>query len=280
MHRKAAIRAFNCQLKALEPKTIDSKPNPAYDASRRRRSGRPRKYSQQVDAALKAIWEDYGYVCAERLHPIIDESIRIMKRDGQWAYGDNTDILLSSMSVGAMKKRLLRMAKEKGLVLGISTTSSRNTAMQSVPIYYGNYTDKGVGYSQIDNVVHSSSRLFGKMVYTYALVDMDTHWFIPYATYSKGPKQTRAFLSHVQRSLPWRLRGIHPDNGNEFLNAEVINYCKWHSIEITRSRPHKKNDNCHVEERNRHVIREYTGYSRYDHPKVVVVLNELSCRRT
>ena len=32
---------------------------------------------------------------------------------------------------------------------------------------------------------------------------------------------------------------------------------------------------CHVEERNRHVIREYTGYSRYDHPKVVVVLNEL-----
>ena len=81
---------------------MDSKPNPAYDTSRRRRPGRPRKYSQQVDAALKAIWEDYGYICAERLHPIVGESIRIMKRDGQWAYGDNTDILLSSMSVGAM----------------------------------------------------------------------------------------------------------------------------------------------------------------------------------
>jgi len=186
MHRKAAVRASNWQLKALQPKTIDGKPSPTYDANRRRKPGRPRKYSQQVDVALKAIWEDYGYICAERLHPIIGESIRIMKRDGQWVYGENIDMLLSSMSIRAMKKRLLRMAKEKGLVRGISTTSSRNAAMQSVPIYYGNYADKGVDYGQLDNVVHSSNKLFGKMVYTYALVDMGTYWIIPYATYSKG----------------------------------------------------------------------------------------------
>lgn len=275
MHRKAAVRASNWQLKALQPKTIDGKPSPTYDANRRRKPGRPRKYSQQVDVALKAIWEDYGYICAERLHPIIGESIRIMKRDGQWVYGENIDMLLSSMSIGAMKKRLLRMAKEKGLVRGISTTSSRNAAMQSVPIYYGNYADKGVDYGQLDNVVHSSNKLFGKMVYTYALVDMGTYWIIPYATYSKGSKQTRAFLAHVSQQLPWKLRGIHPDNGDEFLNAEVINHCKWYGIEITRSRPYKKNDNCNIEERNRHVIRKYAGFDRYDHPDEVVVLNEL-----
>lgn len=185
------------------------------------------------------------------------------------------DALLLDMSMGAMKKRLLKMARDKGLVRGLSTTSSHSAAMQSVPIYYGNYADKDIGYGQIDNAVHSGSKLFGKMVYTYALVDMGTHWIIPYATYSKGPKQTRAFLSHVGQYLPWKLRGIRPDNGSEFLNAEVINYCKWYGIEITRSRPYKKNDDCHIEERNRHVIRKYAGFDRYDHPDEVVVLNEL-----
>lgn len=73
-----------------------------------------------------------------------------------------------------------------------SSTSSRNAAMQAVPAYYGSYANKGIGYGQIDNVVHSGNKLFGKMVYTYALVDMGTHWIIPYATYNKGPRQTKA----------------------------------------------------------------------------------------
>lgn len=123
MHRKSAIRAFNCQLKALG-KTVDGKPNPHYDPAKRRRPGRPRKYSQQTDVALQAIWEDYGYICAEKLNPIIGESLRIMKRDKQWPYGDGVDALLLDMSMGAMKKRLLKMARDKGLVRGLSSTRS------------------------------------------------------------------------------------------------------------------------------------------------------------
>lgn len=275
IHRKSAIRAFNKLLNGPKAKTTDVRPDPTYDPAKWRRPGRPRKYTPDVDAALKAIWEDHGYICAERLVTVISESIRIMKRDGQWKYNDGTDSLLLSMSMGAMKKRLLVMAREKGLVRGISTTSSKYSAMQIVPIYHGNYAKMGTGYGQIDNVVHSGIKLFGKMVYSYAYVDMGTHWIIPYATYSKGPEQTKLFLSQVRKQLPWRLRGIHPDNGSEFLNKEVIDYCKRNNIEITRSRPYKKNDNCNIEERNRHVIRKYAGFARYDHPAEVAVLNEL-----
>ena len=63
------------------------------------------------------------------------------------------------------------------------------------------------------------------MVYPHALVSMGTNWIIPCTTYNKERKQTRAFLSHVGQCLPWKLRGIHPDDGSEFLNTEVINYC-------------------------------------------------------
>lgn len=59
-------------------------------------------------------------------------------------YKDKTDTLLLSMSIGSMKKRLLRLAKAKGLVRGISSTSSRNAAMQAVPVYYGNYANKDI----------------------------------------------------------------------------------------------------------------------------------------
>lgn len=83
MHRKATIRAFNRELKDQKPKTKNGKPNPNYGPSRRRKPGRPRKYDQHIEAALTAIWEDHGYICAERLYSIIKESIRIMKRDGQ-----------------------------------------------------------------------------------------------------------------------------------------------------------------------------------------------------
>ena len=46
-------------------------------------------------------------------------------------------------------------------------------------------------------------------------------------------------------------------------------------IELTRSRPHKKNDNCFVEQRNLVVVRKYVGYERYDCQEAVTVMNEL-----
>ena len=112
MYRKSTIRAFNFQLKAPELKAADSRPNLHYDPTNRRHSGRPRKYSQRVDTALQAIWEDRGYICAERLHSAISESVRIMKRGGQWRYGDSVG-MLPGMSMGTMKNDPSRWLKKK-----------------------------------------------------------------------------------------------------------------------------------------------------------------------
>ncbi|MDR2063797.1 MAG: hypothetical protein LBQ02_03355 [Candidatus Nomurabacteria bacterium] len=48
-----------------------------------------------------------------------------------------------------------------------------------------------------------------------------------------------------------------------------------HQIEMTRSRPHKKNDNCFIEQRNNVVVRKYLGYERYDCQAAVIVMNQL-----
>ncbi len=39
------------------------------------------------------------------------------------------------------------------------------------------------------------------------------------------------------------------------------------------SRPYKKNDNAHVEQKNRVLVREIVGYERYDTPEHVQWLN-------
>ena len=46
-------------------------------------------------------------------------------------------------------------------------------------------------------------------------------------------------------------------------------------VQFTRSRPYKKDDNAHIEQKNWTHIRQWLGYNRFDNPAVVPLLNEL-----
>jgi hypothetical protein len=47
--------------------------------------------------------------------------------------------------------------------------------------------------------------------------------------------------------LPFPLLGFDTDNGSEFINHEVLEYCDDNKITFTRSRAYRKNDQAHVE---------------------------------
>ena len=57
--------------------------------------------------------------------------------------------------------------------------------------------------------------------------------------------------------------GLDSDNGGEFINHRLYTYCQRNEITFTRSRPYKKNDNAHVEQKNWTVVRRLVGYDRY-----------------
>ena len=46
-------------------------------------------------------------------------------------------------------------------------------------------------------------------------------------------------------------------------------------IQLSRSRPGKKNDNCHVEQKNFDTIRKLVGYARYSTQEMLETLNKL-----
>jgi hypothetical protein len=70
------------------------------------------------------------------------------------------------------------------------------------------------------------------------------------------------------------LRGLDIDNGGEFLNEGLVRYCIGQGIELTRSRPYRKNDQAWVEQKNGSVVQRRVGgrtIKRYDPPQTPCV---------
>lgn len=178
------------------------------------------------------------------------------------------------MSLGAMKKRTTAMAKKRGLMRGQSTTRS-GPLLKSVPVFFGSWKAKAAGHGQIDTVVHSGPKLMGSMAYTVNYVDVATYWQEPVAQLNKSERATLTSMETIKVRLPFPWLGVHPDSGSEFINQLALPWFKANGIEPSRSRPHKKNDNCYVEQRNLVVVRKYVGYERYDCLEAVTAMNEL-----
>jgi hypothetical protein len=58
--------------------------------------------------------------------------------------------------------------------------------------------------------------------------------------------------------------GINSDNGGEFINHQLLDWCIQNGVKFTRGRPCRKNDNCFVEQKNGDVVRKTVGYARFE----------------
>lgn len=91
----------------------------------------------------------------------------------------------------------------------------------------------------------------------------------------KSQKAVFAGLQQVREQLPFQLRGLHSDNGSEFLNGLLLEYCRAEQIAFSRSRPYRKNDNAHIEQKNWTLVRKLVGYQRLDTEAQLAWLNAL-----
>jgi len=244
LHRKAAIRKF----RRLQ----------MHDSGIAERRGRSAFYTTDVTAAVKDIWEAGNEVCGELLYPMIREYVEILQRDGMWQHTAEVTEKLLFMSEGTVKRRVAHFQKARRLRKGISATRPSHLK-QIVPIFTGPWKDKPPGFSQIDTVLHSDSAS-GNAVYTLNYTDAATLLVVPRAQWNKSQEATQESMRAIKERLPFPWLGAHPDTGSEFINRFVLDWCGKERIELSRSRPNRKNDNMYVEERNGHVIRRFIGY--------------------
>ena len=261
LHRKTVIRRFT----ALR-----------YGRTSRSHGGRPLQFGSGVTAVLKDLWALSGEVCAERLHPQIPEYVRVLLAGQDWPHAAETTEKLLAMSLGTVKDRLRKFVSTSGRHHGRGATVS-SPLKEIVPIRTAPWDHPAPGYGEVDTVAHCGETLRGDYAYSVQYTDVAVLWTLLSAQWNKGMVATKESLQRMQANCPFPLRGLDFDSGGEFINYEVIPWCRCQEppIEVSRTRPYRKNDHGRIEQKNYANLRRFVGYHRYDRPEQVRLLNEL-----
>src|SRR4051795_9407243 len=95
---------------------------------------------------------------------------------------------------------------------------------------------------EADFVCHCGGTMSGSFVYTLVLTDIATGWTECIALAARQQHLVTEALNRIRKRLPFPLLGFDSDNDSAFINETVLEYCRQHGIEFTRSRPYRKND--------------------------------------
>jgi hypothetical protein len=248
LHRKSAIRLLR------------RSPRPGLA---RRRAGRPRVYGPELGPAATLLWQAAGQIGAHRLHPFVPDLLNRLVQCGELTVPPAVDKLLRQASPATLG-RLLAPARAQRPARGVPTTRPGTWLKQQIPIRtFAEWDEAQPGFLEVDLVAHCGSSTEGFYLCTLCAVDIATCWIELAAVWGKGQERVGAALHAVRQHLPVPLRGLDSDNGSEFINRGLYEYCQRHDITFTRSRAWKKNDNAHVEQKNGAVVRGLIGYDRF-----------------
>jgi len=184
--------------------------------------------------------------------------------------------LLLNISSATIDRILVRMrARDKKR--GRSTTKPGTLLKNKIPIKTEQWNEEKPGFIEADTIAHCGDSVAGQYVFTVDAVDIVTQWTEQRAIWGKGEMETFKQIEDIEKSLPFKILGFDADNGGEFINYHLYRYFinRKIPVQFTRSREYKKNDNAHIEQKNWSIVRQWTGYARFDKQLLVALLNNL-----
>jgi len=212
---------------------------------------------------LRAIWEASDRLCSKRLQPFLPEMIRVLRQHGEQQLDASKEAQLCRISPSTID-RLLRPCRKLGSRRGLTTTRPGSLLKSSIPIRtFADWQENKPGFMEIDLVAHCGESTEGFYLNTLCAVDVASGWTECLPVWGKGQERVGGAVHKIWQRLPFPLLGLDSDNGSEFINQHLFTYCHQQGITFTRSRAYKKNDSCHVEQKNGNVVRRLVGYDRY-----------------
>jgi len=179
-----------------------------------------------------------------------------------------------NMSVSTLE-RMLKKERDKESK-GKSFTRPGSLLRKQVAVKtFAEWNDQQVGFFEADLVAHCGGDISGKFIHTLTMTDIATGWTEILPLITKANSDVRLGMEKVMELLPVKLKGIDCDNGAEFLNYEMVAWCKSRKITFTRSRAYRKNDQAHVEEKNGSVVRKLVGYDRFEGREALKIMTDL-----
>ncbi len=237
--------------------------------------GRKATYSSYANTLLMQIWESYGCVCGERLHPFIAEGMSILEKYRYVNEAENVKKEVLNMSLSTVKRRISSHQQRFGKAKGLSATKPGSLLKKQIPIQTKSWDITKAGFCEIDLVAHCGGSLLGDLIYTLQSVGIKTTWTERVAVMGKGQAGVFKGIKKIKKQLPFNLLGLDSDNGSEFINHQLWKYCNENNIAFTRSRPYMKKDNAHIEQKNWPLVRKILGYDRFDTQEQLNLINDL-----
>jgi hypothetical protein len=260
LHRKSLIRAMG-----------------RADVGQLPKLGRPRAYSPACIELLKRLYRASGYICVDRLKemiPILLGQIRMpLDADAVQA--------IKRMSASSMDRYLGQYRGIERRRRNSGTRPGSKAFKKLIPLKnLGNLAPRP-GYLQADTVAHCGGSLLGRFAWSLTVTDEKVGWTQNRLFMGKAASQVLPALKATHEMLPFDLIAINVDNGSEFLNYHVYEYYRYLSEQkvipfpMSRSRPYKKNDNPHAEQKNWTHVRQLFGYERIEHDELIPLMNEI-----
>ncbi len=243
-----------------------------------RKRGAPRSptYNRAMVRILAKVWEASGYLCSQRLKAALVHWLPWIRQHFELTQPLEDQLL--AISARQMDRRL-RETKHIVKRRLYGTTRPGSLLKQMIPIKTDHWDVNRPGYLEIDLVSHSGASAVGEFVHSLDCVDIATCWVERKAVMGKSALGVLNAVTEIEHQLPFPLKGIDSDNGSEFINNRLLAFCQQrpagHTIQFTRSRPYKKDDNAHIEQKNWTHVRKLMGWDRYDTAKAQEAANQL-----
>jgi hypothetical protein len=245
-HEKSAIRVLNKTRTAKEGHTRK----------------RPSLYDEASRAALIVLWEASDRVCGKRLKALMPILLAAMERNGHLKLNEDIRAKILAMS-SATIDRLLRMPRN-------ATRARKPPRMTPEPRRrikmrtFADWNDPAPGSMEMDLVAHCGPVNRGSYVNSLVLTDIASGWTEAAPIVVREGSLVVETLDRIRAGLPFALKALDVDNGTEFVNDRLIEYCLGNGIELTRSRPYRKNDQAWIEQKNGAIVRKLLGYRRFE----------------
>lgn len=257
MHRKAAIRLLN------------RKAGPALS-----KRGRPRRYGPEVAAVLIQLWQVSDRMCGKLLAAVVVDLVAALERHGELSLAPQVRADLLAISPATIDRLLSRHRRRLGVQP--QRRSPSNGLKAEVPIRtWSDWKGAAVGSLQADLVLHCGESTAGFYLTSLCAVDVASGWTELQPVWGLGKQRVGTAIHHIRQRLPFPLQSLHTDNGAEFINHTLYNWCRQEQIVFTRGRSYRKNDQAYVEQRNWLTVRRAVGYDRLASKQAYTLLGQL-----
>lgn len=259
LNRKYLIRVLN-------------HPQPEQPRKRRRRRA---EYGAAVVTALVEVWDIFEQPCGQRMVAVLSSELDRLRKFGELRCSDAVAKQLKQISASTIDRLLGRERRVRQLRRNRNPNVQR-LIYQKVPVKVAaDWDTSEIGNVQVDFVAHCGRSTGGDYIHTISAVDIATNWWEGQAIAVRSQRATKEGLSQMQPRFPFRIRELHPDNDSALVNDLLWDWTQEQRIQLSRSRPYKKNDNAWVEQKNWTHVRKVVGYRRFDTTSELRVLNAI-----